>query len=31
MLEDIQKKLWSTSDKLRANMDAAEYKHIGWG
>jgi len=31
MLEDIQKKLWSTADKLRANMDAAEYKHIVLG
>ena len=24
MLEDIQKTLWATADKLRANMDAAE-------
>ena len=27
MLEDIKKTLWATADKLRANMDAAEYKH----
>jgi len=25
MLEDIKKTLWATADKLRANMDAAEY------
>jgi len=31
MLDDIKKKLWSTADKLRANMDAAEYKHIVLG
>ncbi|MDD2723422.1 MAG: class I SAM-dependent DNA methyltransferase [Methylovulum sp.] len=28
MIEDIKKTLWATADKLRANMDAAEYKHI---
>ena len=28
MLEDIKKTLWATADKLRANMDAAEYKHV---
>lgn len=28
MLDDIKKTLWATADKLRANMDAAEYKHI---
>lgn len=28
MLEDIKKKLWATADKLRANMDATEYKHL---
>ena len=27
MLDDIKKTLWLTADKLRANMDAAEYKH----
>ncbi|MDD2933282.1 MAG: class I SAM-dependent DNA methyltransferase [Methylotenera sp.] len=31
MLEDIKKTLWATADKLRANMDAAEYKHIVLG
>ncbi len=31
MLEDIQKTLWATADKLRANMDAAEYKHLVLG
>jgi type I restriction enzyme M protein len=31
MLQDIQKMLWATADKLRANMDAAEYKHIVLG
>jgi hypothetical protein len=28
MIDDIKKTLWATADKLRANMDAAEYKHI---
>ena len=31
MLEDIKKTLWTTADKLRANMDAAEYKHLVLG
>ncbi|MDA8417135.1 MAG: class I SAM-dependent DNA methyltransferase [Betaproteobacteria bacterium] len=31
MIEDIKKTLWATADKLRANMDAAEYKHIVLG
>ncbi len=31
MLDDIKKALWSTADKLRANMDAAEYKHLVLG
>lgn len=31
MLEQIKKTLWATADKLRANMDAAEYKHIVLG
>ncbi|MGH8355805.1 MAG: type I restriction-modification system subunit M N-terminal domain-containing protein, partial [Pseudomonas sp.] len=30
-LEDMQKTLWATADKLRANMDAGEYKHIVLG
>jgi type I restriction enzyme M protein len=31
MLDDIQKTLWAAADKLRANMDAAEYKHLVLG
>jgi type I restriction enzyme M protein len=31
MLDDIKKTLWATADKLRANMDAAEYKHLVLG
>ena len=31
MLDDIKKTLWTTADKLRANMDAAEYKHLVLG
>ena len=31
MLDDIKKTLWATADKLRANMDAAEYKHLMLG
>ncbi len=31
MLEDIKKTLWATADKLRANMDAADYKHLVLG
>ncbi|AOJ08260.1 type I restriction-modification system subunit M [Burkholderia mayonis] len=31
MLDDIKKALWATADKLRANIDAAEYKHIVLG
>ena len=31
MIEDINKTVWATADKLRANMDAAEYKHIVLG
>lgn len=30
-LQDLEKTLWATADKLRANMDAAEYKHIVLG
>ena len=29
--EKLEKKLWKTADKLRKNMDAAEYKHIVLG
>lgn len=31
MIEDIKKTLWATADKLRANMDAAECKHVVLG
>ena len=31
MLDDIKKTLWAAADKLRANMDAAEYKHVVLG
>lgn len=31
MINDIEKTLWATADKLRANMDAAEYKHLVLG
>jgi len=30
-MDDIKKPLWATADKLRANMDAAEYKHLVLG
>jgi type I restriction enzyme M protein len=30
-MDDLKKTLWATADKLRANMDAAEYKHIVLG
>ncbi len=29
--EPLEKKLWKTADKLRKNMDAAEYKHVVMG
>lgn len=28
MLGDMRKILWSTADELRANMDAADYRHF---
>ena len=31
MLDDIKKTLWAAADKLRASVDAAEYKHIVLG
>jgi len=31
MVGDIKKTLWAMADKLRANMDAAEYKHLVLG
>lgn len=27
----FEQKLWQTADKLRSNMDAAEYKHVVLG
>ncbi|MEM0139659.1 MAG: class I SAM-dependent DNA methyltransferase [Ferroplasma sp.] len=29
--KDLEKRLWASADKLRSNMDAAEYKHIVLG
>jgi len=31
MNNEIKKTLWATADKLRSNMDAAEYKHLVLG
>ena len=31
MTHDLQKTLWAAADKLRSNMDAAEYKHVVLG
>ncbi len=31
MLDDIKKTLWATADKLRVNVDAAEYKYLVLG
>lgn len=28
---ELEKSLWAAADKLRSNMDAAEYKHIVLG
>ncbi len=30
-LKHLEKSLWLAADKLRKNMDAAEYKHIVLG
>jgi type I restriction enzyme M protein len=30
-IQDIEQKLWQAADKLRNNMDAAEYKHVVLG
>jgi len=27
-MSDFEKQLWKAADKLRKNIDAAEYKHI---
>ena len=29
--EDFEQKLWKAADKLRKNIDAAEYKHVVLG
>ena len=29
--EPLKVKLWKAADKLRKNMDAAEYKHVALG
>ncbi|MCL4322923.1 MAG: type I restriction-modification system subunit M [Candidatus Thermoplasmatota archaeon] len=29
--KELEKKLWTAADKLRSNMDAAEYKHVVLG
>jgi len=29
--EPIEKQLWKAADKLRKNIDAAEYKHVVLG
>jgi len=26
----FEQKMWPAADKLRGNMDAAEYKQLGW-
>lgn len=31
MIEDLKRTFWATTDKLRANMDAAEYKRLVLG
>lgn len=31
MTQELEKTLWATADKLRNNMDAAEYKHVVLG
>ncbi len=30
-IQQIEQKLWAAADKLRNNMDAAEYKHVVLG
>ena len=31
MTQDLEKTVWAAADKLRNNMDAAEYKHVVLG
>ena len=30
-LQSIEKQMWAAADKLRKNIDAAEYKHVVLG
>ena len=30
-IKDLEKTLWAAADKMRSNMDAAEYKHVVLG
>jgi type I restriction enzyme M protein len=30
-IKDLEKTLWTAADKMRSNMDAAEYKHVALG
>jgi len=30
-IKDLEKTLWTAADKMRSNMDAAEYKHVVLG
>ena len=30
-MQEIEKKLWEAADKMRNNMDPAEYKHVVLG
>ncbi|HPC72745.1 MAG TPA: type I restriction-modification system subunit M N-terminal domain-containing protein, partial [Treponema sp.] len=30
-IEPLEKQLWKAADKLRKNIDAAEYKHVVLG
>lgn len=30
-LNDLDKKLWAAADRLRSNLDAANYKHVVLG
>ncbi|MBL7998927.1 MAG: SAM-dependent DNA methyltransferase, partial [Candidatus Kapabacteria bacterium] len=30
-LKELEDNLWKAADKLRKNMDAAEYKHVALG
>ena len=30
-IKNLEKTLWTAADKMRSNMDAAEYKHVVLG